>query len=715
MVVGVNFSVDVVRSGFQLSLDPVTGAARFDAVDAVAAPIWSGTLLPALVLADETGTRSTHYATGTLMPGDGEFAIDLDYGAAGSGRSRWRELEAGLELFDLELDLAGGLRLVDLFLGLSPLDAQHRSVVPDRDYPEWPDWRAAGFCVPSARPAPAASFLRTFDLGHARVALGHFGPSLGSPYGAAYPRPVYAAAFGDDRGWFLAGIGAEVPDGALTLELRSNSGALRWRYRDDLWSQPEGTRRIRDLARFTWADTGYGAFERYFGTYPPRPRPVTSPSATAAIWNTWGDFRDKRYNIAEQGDAAVALEVDLLAIDDGWETGVSTGIVDETLFPDLDAQVAHLAEQGVKVGFWQAVGWLEDLEGTGLDESDLLHDRDGVPCRANWAMDPHNDARWRWALDPSSPRVRQFVADRTRRIIAQFRPGLLKLDFGYGLPGPDTAAPLDPALRGERLGQIFYRLISDAAHEADPDVAILVYGLHPLYSDLADVISLDDMGDHGDEGEGVGHRHWSVWAALLARRGVAINGSSGYNWEQDGEVLLDSAVLGGTGAVLPLATARDTVPARRLAPRRALNRWHRRTVHWEPLWLDTELGSLHRQPLVRNWGRLEAGRLTALALRGGSPVEGLAFTGAWAVVAQGDADIRGDSGRIAIVPIEPGELSMGGKLFTATAQDLDAGLEGWLFDCDTRTATRFGEPVLAIHATESAESLDRLDQFSRLD
>ncbi len=234
---------------------------------------------------------------------------------------------------------------------------------------------------------------------------------------------------------------------------------------------------------------------------------------------------------------------------------------------------------------------------------------------------------------------------------------MIKLDFGYGLPGPDSAVSRDPALRGERMGHELYRIVRDAVKAEDPSVAIQLYGIHPLHAALADVVALDDMGDHGDRAEGEGHRHWSVWAALLGAHGVIVNGSSGYQWDQDGEVVLDTAVLGTPGAVLPLLDPAQPVPPRALARRRAINRWHRRTVSWRPAWLNSELGRTDAQPRVNSWGRLEHGVLTALCLREAGALDpasaaGFTHTGDWAVIAL-DSDLGGD---FAAIPVAEGEL-----------------------------------------------------------
>jgi hypothetical protein len=207
--------------------------------------------------------------------------------------------------------------------------------------------------------------------------------------------------------------------------------------------------------------------------------------------------------------------------------------------------------------------------------------------------------------------------------------------------------------------------MSEAARERDPDITLQGWGLSPLQRPAFNLIAMDDLGDCGAE-EGMGHRHWSVWAALLGDQGIGICASSGYDWNQDADVVLDTAILGAPGAVLSMKD--ENVSQRGLARRRAIHRWFRRTVKWKPLWLNSEIGRLDCQPLVKCWGRLEpsdAGDvLTALALRDGedkpvdrSALRGMDWAGRWAVLSQDSDDIF-SSGEVACIPFDEGVLHL---------------------------------------------------------
>ena len=130
-------------------------------------------------------------------------------------------------------------------------------MVPSLELPFWPGWSAEGYCVPSGKGGPVQSFFRNWDLGHATFPLGSFGPSLGTPYAAAFPRPMFSAAMGGQDGWVAFGPGT-IPDAALTLEIRATTGTLHYLYREDLWGTPAGRTRVwPEPLRFAWAPTAW--------------------------------------------------------------------------------------------------------------------------------------------------------------------------------------------------------------------------------------------------------------------------------------------------------------------------------------------------------------------------------------------------------------------------------------------------------------------------
>jgi hypothetical protein len=201
-----------------------------------------------------------------------------------------------------------------------------------------------------------------------------------------------------------------------------------------------------------------------------------------------------------------------------------------------------------------------------------------------------------------------------------------------------------------------------------PDVTIQYYGIHPLMREVTDVVALDDLGDAGGY-ETEAHGQWAVWSALAAANGAAIMASSGYEWKHDPEILLNTAVIGSPGSVLPVPRPGEPpLSARQISRRQALARWYRRTTGWTPLWLNSEKGALGREPQLRCFGRMEriggVERLTALALRpekpegaSATPLRGMRWEGNWALISQDDSSVF-DSTRLACIPLDAGFLEL---------------------------------------------------------
>lgn len=696
--------------GLRLTI-PTNGSAASVFADDAAVPVWEGTLLPALVLVAD-GAAALHYpSVAEVAQGDRSVALTLEYGSHARGSCVLRVDTDGVVLDDLVFEFAEGVALADVYFGLSPLTAGQRQAVADFTVPEWPDWSAAAMCSPGMDPATSRSIARRWEMGQADVALGSFGPASGTPYGAAFPRPVYSAMMGDDRGWVLVGA-VDIPAGEASLMMRGTSAAMRWQVRDDLW----GTRNRVEFGRalrLLLAPDPVTAWHRYAATFPPAQRPAL-PSAFATTFNTWGDYRHGDYSTPRQVTMAKRYGAETLVLDQGWETQDGSALPDSDRIGSLSDLASELDLADVRIGFWQAVAWIDTPEAFGLGVEDLIVGADGVPIKTNWALDPRQGARF--LIDPSSERARRFLVERTKALVAIYEAATIKLDFAYAFPSVARAVPRDPALRGERLAYAISTLLADAAREAGADVSVLGYSAHPAYAAIFDVISLDDMGDGGFENEGLSHRHWSVWASALGSLGIPVSGSSGYNVAQDGEIVLNTAVLGSPGAIFAGSELEDSEANRTHARRLGIGRWHRRTAQWWPLWLDSELGSPDRQPRVASWGRLEGEerRLTALALRSSSPHSladarppGFESSADVAIIALGDGDLKRGTAVAAVIPVTSGEVRLplvataarvemyrpgrppevtlidvtdDAVSLVITESDLDEGVEGWVVE-----------------------------------
>ncbi len=627
--------------------------------------LWEGSLLPTLQVRDGGVSKYLRANVDEKRMHDGWEALSLRFDETATGVLMWRAEATGVRFKELSVRWTGeALPVMGLYFGLSPLENSCRAGIAADDGPEWPDWRAEGFCVPGAKGNPGQSFWRSWDMGHAVLPLGSFGPSMGTPYAAAFPRPLLAAAMGGAGGWMAFGPGA-VPASALSLEIRAASACVHYLMREDLWGAPEGHERVwEEPLRLAWASEAWDAFARLFATFDSSE--AARPEVQRSQWGTWGDFKEGRFDLARQLDIARSVGAAEVVIDDYWETWSSSGVVNAERFPRFIEETQAMAAEGVQPALWQSIGWVDRPEEVGLEAADLLCRADGSPCLANWGCDPRSTQPKHYCLDPSSANARAFLVQRTKRQMRDYRPKMLKLDFGYGMPGPETAAPRDPDIRGERLCVTLLDIIRNAAREIDPEVAVQYYGIHPLMRPHYDLLSLDDLGDMGFH-EAAGHGQRSVWAALAAPQRVAMMAASGYYWGQFEEMLLNAAVLGAPGGCLPERDASGETGTRRILCRfRALSKWHRRTVGWDPVWLNSHKGSIEREPELACWGRQErGGKLPALVLR--DPADGnhpdlsrwgvIGWCGRWALISQDDEEI-GSSARVAIIPFDAGTIEL---------------------------------------------------------
>ena len=551
-------------------------------------------------------------------------------------------------------------RIIEMYWGTVAVDEKFQSMLSDEQRPFTPNWEASGYCVPGAKEGPAQSFFRFWDFGHSHIALGCFGPSMGAPYGAAFPRPALFFAMGDNGGWISFGVG-ELPDAALTLKLQSGLAAMRYNYREDLWGAAEKREKIwNNPLKITFGKNAYEAFSNYFASFPVK-EGVPSAIHQRPAWNTWGNWKEGKYAISPIVDLARKVGAEVFIVDDPWQVTRGSTEYNKELFPNFKSDLEYVNKNGMRAGFWETLGWVEDTLACGLTKKDLVCDKNGNPCVTSWTFNPL--AGGFFFVDLSSARSREYVKERTITQMKFLRPQVIKLDFGYGMPGPQMGVPKNPELRGERHAFEFIKLVSQAAKSVNPDVTILYYGINPLFLEHIDIVSLDDQGDlwyYIKEG----HDQWSIWASLLSDRKVAITGSSSYDWHTDDEVILNSFILGSPNALLSTELPDGSpVPERYLNRRLAINKWFRRTTLWEPEWINSHLGDLLAPQQLNCWGRIENKKLTALVLRGKkmpeydvlNPYE---WSGRWAIISQDDERAISEASKIAVIPFDAGEISI---------------------------------------------------------
>jgi len=632
--------------------------------------IWEGSLLPAIwYTLDSTNFFYSKAKADTQKSRilDNSADISISFSNIGSGNVYLSLQPNGLVIDSISVSWTEDIPLIhSVYFGTDLLTREERQVVPSMEYPFWPDWTVDGYCIPTAKGAPIQSFFRYFQFGHTTIPLGSFGPSLGTPYAAAFPRPLYSAAMGGEHGWIALGSG-EVIDAAMTLQVKASTGCIEYLYREDLWGGANLPQRTwRKPLIVSWSVvSAWDAYHNLFSIFPETP-PV-DPKHQLNHWNTWGDFKKRNFDMQAITEKALSFEAEELTWDMNWETFESSGIPHLERFPDFHEDINYLKDKGLEVGFWQSVVWVNDYKSLGLSKDDIIIGKDGLPRKVNWLMSPFKSNVFHYALDPSSANTRKFLKEKTQRIVREFKADLLKLDFGYGIPSPDVGVPRNPEMRGEKYAFTLLEIISEAAKEVNPDITIQYYGIHPLMKKVQNLLAMDDMGDAGNF-EKEGHGQWSIWSALAGIQGMAIMASSGYDWDADSEILLNTAVIGSPGLVLPIQYKSGEIPQLMKSRRLALARWYRKTTGWQPLWLNSHKGDLSQEPTPYCWGRLEtfAGKevLTALALREENSqtldkkeLQNIDFEGDWALIAQDNQSIY-ETKKLALIPFKKGFIKI---------------------------------------------------------
>lgn len=650
------------ESDYKLSWDLDRDKARVTTMTK-SSTIWEGSLLPSFWLSNHN--NELHYVhahvdkMNSLILED-HLELGLVFEGFGTGRLFIQKKDWGLEFEKLSVSWSGEIpAIVEMYFGTSAINA-NSYVHPLSNKPFKPDWQSAGYCVPGAKEGTVQSYFRNWDFGQTEIALGNYGPSLGTPYGAAFPRPFLFTGMGSNEGWITLGAGS-IPDAAMMLRIQSTHGCFKYLYREDLWGAQSTKERIwQDPLRITLDKTAPDAFAKYFSSFPSK-KSLIQPKP---FWNTWGMWRLGKFPMKPLADFAEKIQAGVFVLDDSWESSQGSGKPNLQRFPDFEKDIQYAHSKKMEIGSWETLGWISDTIPYGFGSQDLIVDKQGRPCKTNWNFDDAGDSYY--CLDISSEKVKTFLRDRTLSMMKTLAPTVIKLDFGYALPDPNIGVPRNPAYRGERYPNELMKMIAGAAKSVNPSVVIMYYGISPLWAPVVDLVSLDDQGDLWYELHR-GHQEWSIWASLLGKQSVAISGSSSYNWNDDAEVLLNSAILGVPGATLALTLDQDKpIPESFVNRRYALNKWYRRTLMWEPAWFNSIKGDLNGPPKLNCWGRLEpAGDkklLTALALRETSKetahdglLSGTHWTGDWCLISQDDQSVF-SSKKLAIIPFTAGMI-----------------------------------------------------------
>jgi len=685
---------------------------------------WNGNLLPSFTLS--VGGKAV-FTDSTFVSAEQRreqtWKISFATGDFGRGDVTLSASEKGIAFNNLSVKWTHDTAIAAMYFGEKSLTAEQFTIASPQssgdpmaalsDVRSWPFWRAHEYCVPCAGSSPTYSFWRFWDMGSATLPLGSFGPAMGSPYAAAFPRPLYAFAMGNTaNGWIAAGCG-EIPDAAMSLKIKAGVGSIEYLCRDDLWG-------AADLRERHWNSpftigVGANAYKAYSALFANLSVPPAEKAAhLRSFYCTWGQFVKGEFDLRRAADyASEQMKSDVLLIDATWESSSGSGQPNEELFPNFANDILYAKKKGMKIGLWLPLSWIRHPENYGLDEGDLLCGSDGKPRLSGWIQNPHSPpSTLHYCLDPASERAREFLKKRSHEVVSKYGADLLKLDFGYGLPDPNVSSSRDPSMRGERLAYTLLKIIGDAAREVNPAISIMYYGINPLLSDAYDIISIDDMGDCGDSPayEKLGHTQRSLWASLASAQGTAVNTSSGYYWDSFNDILLDTFVIGTQGTVLPQTDSLGKSITPEISARwAAAQRWCRRsTSRWSPLFLDCDMGGDGSEPSMRSWARIEEDdKICSAALRNetaaaasSDSLSGISFTGKWAIVSLDERDIH-TCKKLAVIPFSSGAIQLDGNY--KSTQIVPAGSDGAPSGCEA--TSHGGKLTLTANGSGLAQAL----------
>jgi hypothetical protein len=162
-----------------------------------------------------------------------------------------------------------------------------------------------------------------------------------------------------------------------------------------------------------------------------------------------------------------------IVIDDKWEERYATARPDRAKWPELERWIADLHERGQRVLLWWNA-WGHE----GLDPGDCITNADGVPV----------------ARDPTSPGARDSLVDAVTHALSP--AGLdadgFKVDFTGNTPS-GVALRAHGGAWGIALLHLLLETTYAAAKAAKPDALVITHTPHPAFSDVTDMIRLNDM------------------------------------------------------------------------------------------------------------------------------------------------------------------------------------------------------------------------------
>jgi len=354
---------------------------------------------------------------------------------------------------------------------------------------------------------------------------------------------------------------AELPQGDFRLEIREIGLSPVLNLRSDLWGQwkTPGTLRLGFSFLITFGAQYHESIRNYYRILL-REKIIQSKSNSqkkndvllAPQYNTWGVESARAMQPEELTEDIVldifnrfrrsGMQARTFVIDDKWEGQYGELKHDDSRFPNFESMLENIRKAGYFIGLWAAFLRCQDPLALGLNESHLLQTPEGKPL---WLS--HQSSRY-GIFDVTQPVVQDVLRERAKQFIRNYRPDLIKFDFGYELPSLDVAAPADMNWAGEHLLQKGLDVIVGAMKEENPDLVIMYYGLSPLLIDYYDLYSPDDLVYCGGDYDLETNRR-IFFSSLCGELGMPTYGSSGYDWASALDIWFDSAPSGTLGSL----------------------------------------------------------------------------------------------------------------------------------------------------------------------
>ena len=479
---------------------------------------------------------------------------------------------------------------------------------------------------------------------------------------------------------FCCGL-AELPAGDLFLETDSGRQSVIIRYESDVWGHLRGPGRLSLGARLYWAMGAnyYEAIRHYYlglvkaGVISKKTNsPHKNDIVATPQFNSWGaevalgkevaGFDEPTFNTMFDGLKASGMKPGMFVFDQKWLGKYGELDPSPERFPHFDRCLERVRSAGYRLGFWTAFLRCEDPRDLGLTPAHMLHKPDGTPYIAKEGSTQY------YLIDFTQPEVAQVLGDISRRFMQRYKPDLIKFDFGYELPLLSEAAPKDMSLAGERLLLKGVEVLVKALREVNPDIVVIYYSLSPLFIDVFDQHSPDDLflceGDYDLEA----NRRF-FFSSLLGELGMPTYGSGGYDWPTMPSIWFDSAPIGTLGSLNSFSGDEQDTGAtpERVAKYNGLANLLRTSNVFSIEPLDAgDYASPTRGARTSSWVRRENGEVVLLALRkdrlqGGSGTgkyQNIIETNASVVVASKTAEGISRASRLGVVPYGDGQVTI---------------------------------------------------------